>query len=103
MKQQTSQQSPGPTQVARIARLANSGSNREAWNAANALYSKYPTDPTANFVIALILRENSQIGDALPFAEAAVEFAPDDARILVFLGKLYIDLKMVEFASDVVH
>ena len=99
---------PAPAQeiaqeFARIANLAEGGKRSEAWSAANALYAKYPMDPTANFIIALILKENGQDGDALPFAEAAVKFAPADARNLVFLGKLYVDLKMVEFAPDVLH
>lgn len=90
-------------EFARIAKLTESGKVNEVWSAANALYEKYPKDHTANFVMALLLKENRQTKDALPFAEAAVKLAPDNARNLVFLGKLYVDLRMIEFAPDVLN
>lgn len=90
-------------EFARIAKLTETGNVHKVWSAANALYAKYPKDPTANFIMALVLKENRQNQDAIPFAEAAVKFAPDNARNLVFLGKLYVDLKMIEFAPDVLN
>ncbi len=53
--------------------------------------------------MALVLKENLQNNDALPFAEAAVKFAPDNVRNLVFLGNLYVDLRLIEFAPDVLN
>ena len=90
-------------EFARIAKLTESGKVNEVWSAANALYAKYPKDHNANFIMALVLKENRQNSDALPFAEAAVKFAPDNARNLVFLGKLYVDLRMIEFAPKVLN
>ncbi len=90
-------------EFARIAKLAESGKVNEVWSAANDLYAKYPKDHTANFIMALVLKENRQNSDALPFAEAAVKFAPDNARNLVFLGKLYVDLRMIEYAPEVLN
>ena len=46
----------------------------------------------------LLLKENEQHSDALPFAESAVKFAPENAGYLAFLGKLYVDLRLIEFA-----
>lgn len=90
-------------EFARIGQLTKEGKDGEAWRAANNLYAKYPNDATANFVIALILVENNQKADALQYAEAAVKFAPDNVRNLVFLGKLYVDLGMIEYAPSVLH
>jgi tetratricopeptide (TPR) repeat protein len=87
----------------RIAQLTKEGKGEEAWGAANDLYSQYPNDPTANFIIALILEENGQKADALPYAELIVKLVPDNARYLVFLGKLYVDLNMIEYALAVLH
>jgi len=52
----------------RIGKLIESGKVRDGWNAANALYVKYPKDPTANFIMALLLKDDEQHGEALPFA-----------------------------------
>ena len=90
-------------EFARIAKLNESGKEDEAWRAANELYAKYPKEATPNFIIALILNENGQKADALPYAEAAVKHAPDNPRFLVFLGKLYVDLGMIEHAPAVLH
>ena len=91
------------SEFARIARLTREGKEDQAWRAANELYAKHPNDPTANFIIALILQENGQKADALPYAEAAVKFAPNNPRYLVFLGKLYVDLGMIEHAPTVLN
>ncbi len=87
----------------RIAKLTESGRGDEAWRAANDLYAKYPKDSTANFIIALILKESGQKADALPYAEVAVKHAPENPRYLVFLGKLYVDLGMIEHATAPLH
>ena len=90
-------------EFARIAKLTKDGKEDEAWRVANDLYAKHPNDPTSNFIIALILQENGQKADALPYAEAAVKFAPNNPRYLVFLGKLYVDLGMIEHAPTVLN
>ena len=100
--------SPSPakeiaSEFARIGQLTKKGKDGEAWRAANNLYAKYPNDATANFVIALMLVENGQKADAIQYAEAAVKFAPDNVRNLVFLGKLYVDLGMIEYAPSILH
>ena len=87
----------------KIAKLSKNKKDDEAWRAANNLYSKYPNEATPNFIIALILKDNGQMADALPYAEAAAKFAPSNARYLVFLGKLYVDLGIVEEATAVLH
>ncbi len=87
----------------RIAKLTESGKADEAWRAANDLYAKHPGEATPNFIIALILLENGQQSDALAYAEAAVKFAPDSAINKVFLGRLYVQLEMIEFATDILR
>ena len=91
------------SEFARIGRLNSQGKKDEAWRAANNLYGDHPNDATANFVIALMLVENVQKADALQYAEAAVKFAPNNVRNLVFLGKLYVDLGMIEYAPAVLN
>lgn len=90
-------------EFARIGKLIESGKVRDGWNAANALYAKYPKDPTANFIMALLLKDDEQHNEALPFAESAAKLAPENAGFLAFLGKLYVDLGMMEFAVDVLN
>lgn len=99
----SSVQSAIEREFARIGEFNRSGKHDEAWVAANNLYGEYPNDPTANFVIALMLDENNQKADALQYAEAAVKFAPNNVRNLVFLGKLYVDLGMIEYAPVHLH
>ena len=91
------------SEFARIGQLTKEGKESEAWRAANDLYAKCPNDATANFVIALILAENNQRADALQYAEAAARFEPANVRNLVFLGKLYVDLGMIEYAPAILH
>ena len=87
----------------RISKLAESGKGDEAWRAANDLYVKHPLEATPNFIIALILAGKERKSDALAYAEAAVKLAPDNAIYKVFLGKLYVELGMIEFAPDILH
>lgn len=90
-------------EFARIAKLAESGKREEGRRAANALYKKHPDDHLANIAMALILTEDNRKADALPYAETAVKLAPNNARYLVSLGKLYLDLGMIEYAPSVLH
>jgi tetratricopeptide (TPR) repeat protein len=104
----TGQAAPIPGQAqeiarefARIGKLMEAGKKNDGWDAANALYAKFPGDPTTNFMMSLVLKEDVQHSQALPFAEAAVKLAPGNARYQAFLGKLYVDLRMIELAFDV--
>ena len=90
-------------ELARIVKLVEIGKRDEGWRAANDLYAKYPKEAAPNFLMALMLSENNQMADALFYAEAAVKFAPGNAAHQVFLGKLYVELDMFEFAPDVLH
>jgi tetratricopeptide (TPR) repeat protein len=87
----------------RISKLAESGKEDEAWSAANALHAKHPNEGTPNFIMALNLAGKGRKPAALSYAEAAAKFAPDNAIYKVFLGKLYVELGMIEFAPDVLH
>ena len=87
----------------RISRLSEAGKKDEAWQAANALHKKHPNEATPNFVMALMLADKEEKQQALPFAKAAVSLAPGNAMHKVFLGKLYVDLRLVEFAPELLH
>jgi len=101
-----SMESPQPgieREFFRVGELNRAGRRDEARAAAKSLYASHPNDATANFLIALLLDENNQKGDALQFARAAVKLAPNNVRNLVFLGKLYVDLDMIEYAPAILH
>ena len=86
-----------------ITTLSKAGEEVKAWHAANTFHKKYTEDPSGNFIMALMLGEQKRMANALPYAEAAVKFAPNNTNFLVTLGKLYIELEMFEFAPEVLH
>lgn len=85
-------------EYARIRKLIEVNEIVDAWNSAKALHEKHPNDPLANYAMAIILAESKRNSGALRFAEAAVKYAPDNPGYHLFLGKLYVDLEMLEFA-----
>lgn len=87
----------------RIRKLIEENEIVDAWNSANALHEKHSNHPLANYAMALILAGNKQRSAALRFAEAAVKYAPDNPGYHLFLGKLYVDLEMFEFAPAVLN
>ena len=87
----------------RISKLSESDKKEEAWAAANALYKKHPNEATPNFVMALMLADKEEKQQALPYAKAAAKLAPGNAMHKLFLGKLYVDLGLVEFAAEHLH
>ena len=62
-----------------------------------------PTIQSQTMAMALVIFNGGQKNAALPYAEAAVKHAPDDALYHLFLGKLYVDLEMLEFAPAVLE
>lgn len=90
-------------EFASITNMLKMGRKAEAWAAATNFYQKHPGNASINFVIALILAESKQNEKALPFLERAVKIAPDNAEYLLALGKLYLELGMVERAPNVLH
>lgn len=85
----------------RIRRLMNANKIADAWLAAQTVHEKHANDPLANYIMALILFTNKQKSESLSYAEAAVRHSPDNALYNLFLGKLYVDLEMPEFAPAV--
>ena len=86
-----------------IRKLIDANKKLDAWNAAKALHGKHPDHPIANYGMALAIYNAGQKSAALPYAEAAVKKAPDNALYHLFLGKLYVDLEMLEFAPAVLE
>ena len=86
-----------------IRKLIDANKKVDAWNAAKALHGKHPDHPIANYGMALAIYNAGQKSAALPYAEAAVKKAPDNALYHLFLGKLYVDLEMLEFAPAVLE
>lgn len=90
-------------ELAQIRKLIDANKKVDAWNVAKALHEKHPHHPVANYGMALAIFNAGQKSAALPYAEAAVRQAPDDALYHLFLGKLYVDLEMLEFAPAVLE
>jgi tetratricopeptide (TPR) repeat protein len=82
----------------RIARLQEEKGIKAAWDAANDFWARDEKNPVANFAIAVIVAENGSKLDALKFAKIAVEQSPNNAGYLCFLGKLNLDLDIIEDA-----
>jgi tetratricopeptide (TPR) repeat protein len=85
----------------RIRKLIEANEIVDAWNSAKVLHEKHPNDPLPNYAMAVILVGSKRNSAALRFAEAAVKYAPDNPGYHLFLGKLYVDLGMLEFAPPV--
>ena len=90
-------------EFADITYMLKMGRKDEAWTAAAIFHQKHSGNASINFVIGLMHAENKQNAEALPYIERAVELAPDNADYLLALGKLYLELDMVERAPNVLH
>jgi tetratricopeptide (TPR) repeat protein len=88
---------------ARIRKLIDDGKLADAWQAAKALQENHENDPLANYTAALVLYRAMQKAAALRYAEAAIKYAPDNPLYHQFLGKLYVDLEMLEFVPAVLE
>lgn len=58
----------------------------------------YPKQPQAHFLMARAFVESNQKRLAFPYAEAAHTLEPDNAHYAFYLGYLYMDFKLHEFA-----
>ena len=90
-------------ELEQIRKLIDANKKLDAWNAAKALHGKHPDHPIANYGMALAIYNAGQKNAALPYAEAAIKKAPDNALYHLFLGKLYVDLELLEFAPAVLE
>lgn len=86
-----------------ITSLLKSGRKGEAWAAATIFFEKHPANASINFLIAIILAEKRQNAEALPYLERAVKSAPDNAEYLLALGRIYLELGMIEYAGEVLQ
>ena len=87
----------------RIRELIDCNKLSDAWQAAKALQEKHENDALANYTAAFVLYRAMQKTAALRFAEAAIKYAPNNALYHQFLGKLYVDLEMLEFVPAVLE
>jgi tetratricopeptide (TPR) repeat protein len=87
----------------RISKISDAGNKHEAWRAATVLHNKYPGEATPNFMLALMLNKDKENGKALAYAKEAVRLAPNNAIQKVFLGKLYVNTGLIEFATEILH
>ena len=71
----------------------------EAKKLANAIREKEKGHPFASIVSARLLRRAKDDAGAKTVLEEALEANPDDGRVLLELGKLYLDLKEADRAA----
>ncbi|HUR42722.1 MAG TPA: sulfotransferase [Aestuariivirga sp.] len=74
------------------------GRHDEAEAEARALQQLWPDRGDVNEALALILINMGKLGDAFPFAEAAVKAAPRNSGYLINLGRLYLEYELIEEA-----
>ena len=86
-----------------IAALSEAGKYEEAEAKARELYGLYPARADVNDAQSLTLVDQKNYSAALPFAEAAVRIEPRNPAYLVNLGRLYLDLNVIEDALPVLE
>ncbi|MEM1349985.1 MAG: hypothetical protein AAGI01_15600, partial [Myxococcota bacterium] len=91
-----------PTSVGMLVDLAMAnfwqGRMADAMEYAEAALERAPRSPEANWIVGLVHRYNGDRGEAKRHLEAAFVTA-DDARLLVELGQVYLDLRQYERAQ----
>ncbi len=70
---------------------------------AQAFQFAYPNDPLANFLLARAFINNENLNLALPHAQASHRGQPNNFEYIVVLGRLYVDLKLFEYAGPLFY
>ena len=89
--------------IGEISVLAAAGKLVDAEAKARELHNQVPGRADVNDVLSLSLVDQKKYGAAVPFAEAAVKAEPHGSTYLVNLGRLYLDLEMIEDALPVLE
>ena len=89
--------------IGEITALGNAGKLEDAEAKARELYKLYPDRADVNDALSLTLVDQKKYGLALPFAEFAVKQEPKNSAYLVNLGRLYLDLEVIEDALPVLE
>ncbi len=63
----------------------------------------YPQDAEANYLSARALLRADRFSEAIKFAEKAVALSPENANYDFFLGRLYLDFELYEFAAPLLR
>jgi tetratricopeptide (TPR) repeat protein len=66
--------------------------------ACRQLLRDFPDQPIAHFLLARTLVDTDRHRDAFPYAEAAHKLAPHDPNFAFYLGFLYLEFDLYEFA-----
>ena len=82
--------------IAEVHRFLQMGRGDEAEAAARRLQRQYPARGDVNEALALTLINIGKLGEAFPYAEAAVKAEPRNAGYLINLGRLYLRAELIE-------
>ena len=86
-----------------ISALSKAGRLVEAETKAQELYKQFPNRADVNDALSLTLVDQRKFGPALAFAEAAAKSEPKSTAYLVNLGRLYLNLEIIEKALPVLE
>lgn len=89
--------------IGEITALGDAGKLEDAETKARELHKLYPDRADVNDALSLTLVDQKKYGLALPFAEFAVKQEPKNSAYLVNLGRLYLDLEVIEDALPVLE
>jgi tetratricopeptide (TPR) repeat protein len=89
--------------IGEIEALGNVGKLEEAEALARKLHGEYPDRADVNDTLSLTLADQKRYSSALPFAEFAAKKEPRNPAYLVNLGRLYLDLELIEDALPVLE
>lgn len=89
--------------IAEVHRFLQMGRGDEAEAAARRLQRQYPARGDVNEALALTLINIGKLGEAFPYAEAAVKAEPRNAGYLINLGRLYLRAELIEEALPVLE
>ena len=86
-----------------LSALSVAGKLEEAESKARELHRQYPDRADVNDALSLALVDQKKQGAALPFAEYAAKAEPKNSAYLVNLGRLYMELEVIEDALPVLE
>ena len=79
-------------------KLRSATNRSETVEECRSLLRDYPREPLAHFLLSRALTEGERKKEALPYAEAAYKLEGSNAQYVLYLGLLYHELRLNEFA-----
>jgi tetratricopeptide (TPR) repeat protein len=87
----------------RVEALLSTGNSKRAQSLAAEFLNIYPQDPQAHFYMAKAFVKNEEVAKALAHATTAYQAMPRKLEYALFLGRLYLDMKLFEQAAPPIY